>query len=274
MSRHTIRAAVAAGLMIVGVESVAAQSLAQRVQQAPADRTVMFSYEARPGVCGDGRNIINVGDEDVQYVDLRNGERTIVTRNGRHTTRSGRCDFGPVRIELQREGGRIEKVRARVGAEDTPRDALDLGTVSPAEAVDYLLGHVVRSAPDKAAGNAVFASTIAAGVEPWPALLEIARDEELDRDVRKSAVFWVGQAAAERATEGLRSMVYSETDIDVRESAIFALSQRPRDEGVPILIDIVRTSPEPKLRKSAMFWLGQSGDPRAIALFEELLTGG
>lgn len=69
-------------------------------------------------------------------------------------------------------------------------------------------------------------------------------------------------------------MVHSETDIDVRESAIFALSQRPRDEGVPILIDIVRTSPEPRLRKSAMFWLGQSGDPRAIALFEELLTGG
>jgi hypothetical protein len=27
------------------------------------------------------------------------------------------------------------------------------------------------------------------------------------------------------------------------------------------------------VRKKALFWLGQSGDPRAIALFEEILTG-
>lgn len=274
MSRHTLRAALAAGLMIVGAESAAAQALADRVQQAAPDRTVMFSYEARPGVCGDGNNIINIGDEDFQYVDLDDGRRAITTRSGRHYTRSGRCEFGPVRVELERTGRMIHGVRARVGAENTPRGALDLGTVTPADAVDYLLGDVVRNARDKAAGTAVFASTLAAGVEPWLELLSIARDEDLDRDVRKSAVFWVGQAAAARATEGLRSMVYSEADIEVRESAIFALSQQPHDAGVPILIDIVRTSPEPKLRKSAMFWLGQSGDPRAIALFEELLTGG
>ena len=62
------------------------------------------------------------------------------------------------------------------------------------------------------------------------------------------------------------------TDRDVREQAVFALSQRPHDEGVPALIRIAREKADPELRKKAIFWLGQSDDPRALALFEELLT--
>ena len=30
---------------------------------------------------------------------------------------------------------------------------------------------------------------------------------------------------------------------------------------------------DPEVRRRAMFWLGQSGDPRALAFFEELLAG-
>jgi HEAT repeat protein len=52
---------------------------------------------------------------------------------------------------------------------------------------------------------------------------------------------------------------------------VFALSQRPQEEGVPVLIRIARTNPHGEIRKSAIFWLGQSEDPRALALFEELL---
>ena len=37
-------------------------------------------------------------------------------------------------------------------------------------------------------------------------------------------------------------------------------------------IRIARTHRDPEVRKQAVFWLGQSNDPRAIALFEELLT--
>jgi HEAT repeat protein len=61
-------------------------------------------------------------------------------------------------------------------------------------------------------------------------------------------------------------------DREVRESAVFALSQRPRDEGVPALIRIAKQNPDPELRRKAIFWLGQSDDPRALTLFEELLT--
>jgi HEAT repeat protein len=58
----------------------------------------------------------------------------------------------------------------------------------------------------------------------------------------------------------------------VREQAVFALSQRPREEGVPSLIRIAKTHSDPEIRRKAIFWLGQSHDPRALALFEDLLT--
>ena len=53
---------------------------------------------------------------------------------------------------------------------------------------------------------------------------------------------------------------------------MFALSQQPKDVGVPALIQVARTNRDPDVRRKAFFWLGQSGDPRAIALFEEVLT--
>ena len=40
------------------------------------------------------------------------------------------------------------------------------------------------------------------------------------------------------------------------------------------MIRIARTNRDPNLRRTALFWLGQSKDPRALDLFEELLTDG
>jgi HEAT repeat protein len=104
-------------------------------------------------------------------------------------------------------------------------------------------------------------------------LLRIARETRISKRVRRSAVFWLGQAAGDAATRGLTDLIDERGgDRDVKESAVFALSQRPRDEGVPALIRVVRGNPDPELRRKAIFWLGQSDDPRALALFEELLT--
>lgn len=75
------------------------------------------------------------------------------------------------------------------------------------------------------------------------------------------------------ATRGLDSIATDRTgDREVREAAVFALSQRPTDEGIPALSRIARQNADPELRRKAIFWLGQSDDPRALQLFEELLT--
>jgi HEAT repeat protein len=113
---------------------------------------------------------------------------------------------------------------------------------------------------------------LADSVTIWPSLLRLARDSALPTERRRTAVFWLSQAAEAAAGTALDSIASDPRgDRDVRKQAVFALSQRDPAEGVPRLIHIVKTNPDPELRKSALFWLGQSGDPRAIDLFEEIL---
>jgi HEAT repeat protein len=149
----------------------------------------------------------------------------------------------------------------------------ELGTVSAPAAADALLDLTGR-VTGRAADDLIFPATIADSVEVWPRLVTIARADRLPTDTRKSAVFWLGQAAGDRVVEELGGLATDvNEDREIQEHAVFALSQLRDDVGVPRLIEIARTHDDPKVRKSAMFWLGQSGDPRAIALFEEILTG-
>ena len=86
-------------------------------------------------------------------------------------------------------------------------------------------------------------------------------------------MFWLGQAAGDAATRGLADLVdEGGVDREVKEQAVFALSQQRDGDAVPALIRIARTHPDREVRRKALFWLGQSDDPRALALFEELLT--
>src|SRR5437879_5744517 len=94
---------------------------------------------------------------------------------------------------------------------------------------------------------------------------------------RTAGAAGVGSRSAKMptTTRGLTELLDDTTvALEVKESAVFALSQQPRDAGVPALIRVARTHPSPGVRKKALFWLGQSDDPRALALFEEILTKG
>jgi HEAT repeat protein len=86
--------------------------------------------------------------------------------------------------------------------------------------------------------------------------------------VRSTTAFWLSRGAA--AALGVIGRDRDDDD-EVRTQAVFALSQQPRETAVPRLIEIVRTSRRPAVQAQALFWLGQSGDPRAIDLFEEIL---
>jgi HEAT repeat protein len=54
--------------------------------------------------------------------------------------------------------------------------------------------------------------------------------------------------------------------------AVRAISERRSDESVPLLIKIARTHPNQQIRKQAIRSLGESGDPRAVEFFREVLT--
>ena len=256
---RTFAAALIAGA-VFSAGPASGQELARRVAAAP-DGWVRFSYEARPGVCGNGRHI---------RVD---GERTI--RLGRHDDECDcACDEGLVRIEMRVRGGTVRDLEAEVGGDWRLRSetVTDLGELPPGAAADYLL-QLAESSRNDAGKEAIFPATLARGVEAWPRLLEIARNGSVPGETRRSALFWVGQEVGERATEGLESIVGSAADLEVREAAVFALSQQRNDEAVTALIRIARTHPEPEIRKRSIFWLGQrADDPRVLDFFEEILT--
>ena len=240
--------------------SARAQSLASRIG-AVRDGTVRLTYASQPDVCGNGSNSIRTGDHNHHI------------RNGRDDDDS-HCDYGPVRLSLVMSQGIVSRIRVAVGGRWRPagESTVDLGLVSVKEVSSYLLDLAQRSRSN-VGGEAIFAITIADSIEPWGDLLRLARDEDVRRDTRKSAVFWLGQAAGDVATRGLTELAEDEAeDREVRESAVFALSQLRNDEGVPILIRIARSNRDPKIRRMALFWLGQSDDPRALQLFEELLA--
>ncbi len=230
-----------------------AQNLAARVRQV-GDGTVRFSFAAREGVCGNGRNNISVRSERNQDVESE-------------------CETGPVMVALTKADGQVTSLRTYVGArwKAPGANVTQLGTVGARDAVDYLLG-VAEGGTAKVAQQAIFPATLADSVTPWPRLLRLARDESRPSEVRKQAVFWVGQAASEEATKGLADVAEDESgDREVRKSAVFALSQQ-KANGVEVLLRIARENKDKEIRKQAIFWLGQSKDPRALDYFESVLV--
>ena len=245
-------------------------SLADRVGAAP-DGEVRFSFATRPGVCGDGRSNISFDCEDGFC-----GRHRISVGRYDDNDRGCPCEPGPARVALWKRGGRIDRLRVYVGGAWRPVEGTrvsDLGAVATAGATRYLLDLAARG-EEGVAHEAVFPAVLADSVTVWPDLLRLARATAVPHETRRAAVFWLGQAAGEAATRGLSDLVDdSSVDVEVKESAVFALSQQPRDAGVPALIRIARSNRSPGVRKKALFWLGQSEDPRALALFEEILLG-
>jgi hypothetical protein len=245
-----MRALLVVGLGLLAAPGLSAQSLEQRLR-GMSDGIAHLSFAARPGVCGSGANNINIREPTDEW--------------------ETDCEDQPVRVSLELATGRVVAVRTYVGGRWRQGiGATDLGTVRPQEAAAYLLELAAR--PGELDGDPVLPATLADSVVIWPALLRIARTERLPQERRRTAVFWLSQAAGEAATRALDSIAVDDRgDREVRKQAVFALSQRSGNEGVPALIRIARTNSDPELRKTALFWLGQSDDPRAIDLFEEIL---
>lgn len=249
------RAAALPGLAtLLLVAPLAAQSLEQRVGRAP-DGLARLSFAARQGVCGNGRNYT-----------LNRG----ASRDGWDSA----CEHGPVRVALDVRGGQVTAVRTYVGGRWRGADGpvTDLGSVGAQEAAGFFLALAGSGRGVK--GDPLTPAVLADSVIIWPQLLRLGRDSSVRRDVRRQAVFWLSQEAAEEATRGLADLAADEQeDRDVREQAVFALSQLRDGTGIPALITLARSDRDPAIRKRAIFWLGQSEDPRAMRLFEELLGG-
>ncbi|MGH9793152.1 MAG: HEAT repeat domain-containing protein, partial [Candidatus Acidiferrales bacterium] len=134
-----------------------------------------------------------------------------------------------------------------------------------------VLRRMVREDPsDDVREKAIFGLHVSDQPQAVDAIIATARDDR-SRKVRGQALFWLGQKAGKKATDAITGAIENDPDTYIKKKAVFALSQLPKDEGVPLLIQVARTNRNAAVRKQAMFWLGQTGDPRALAFFEEVL---
>ena len=142
--------------------------------------------------------------------------------------------------------------------------------VTAAASLDWLTRFTAGESARRLQNQAVVAIALHGDPVALDRLLSLARTGK-DARLRGDALFWVAQRAGAKAMETISNAIDNDPDTEVKKKAVFALSQMPKDEGVPKMIDVARTNRNPDVRRQAMFWLGQSGDPRALKFFEEVL---
>ena len=103
-------------------------------------------------------------------------------------------------------------------------------------------------------------------------LLAVASGNEA-MDVRRQAIRLLGERVSKRSFEFLSQTAQStDGNAEVQVQAVRAISERKAEEAVPLLIKIARTHPNQLVRKQAIRALGESGDPRAVDFFREVLS--
>jgi len=262
MHRTSGLAIAAVGLL--GLAHVArAQGIADRVA-AVRNGTVELRFAARRGVCGDGSERISVGRS--MQLGRMDGDGY-----------SSVCEPGPVRVRLRVEDGTVRDLRTSVGpSRSSGTPASDLGAVPAAAAASYFLG-LARTANDHVSNAAVTAAVLADSAYPWRDLLAVARDSATrSHGTRSNAELWLSRFASEKLSGHENDLTAPDDDVvsdesQARSSAVFALSQLRNHEGIPPLLQVARTNRDAHVRRAALFWLGQSGDGRALDLFEEIL---
>jgi HEAT repeat protein len=102
-------------------------------------------------------------------------------------------------------------------------------------------------------------------------LFEVARGNDTT-DVRRQAIRLLGERVGKRSFDFLSQTAQSSTaDAEVQVQAVRAISERRSEESVPLLIKIAKSHPNQLVRKQAIRSLGESGDPRAVEFFREVL---
>ncbi|MFL5482159.1 MAG: HEAT repeat domain-containing protein [Gemmatimonadaceae bacterium] len=244
--------AIAVAGAIVGT-SASAQSLANRVASA-SDRSVQFTYKARPGVCGDGRTYISTGPGN--FYGFNSSDR------------ADQCQAGPVRVVVDLADRNVVALRTYVGIPSTGLDASvsNLGNVTPTDAADFLLG-VAGRADGRIGRDAIFAALLGDSVDVSSRLLTIGRDGNRPLETRRAALAGLARTDSRQLDaigSSLVQIATNESDVQgAREEALRVLSRLDHGAGIQPLIRLANSNATSWIGRESMRVLASSGDPRA-----------
>jgi hypothetical protein len=262
IGRLMVAVATIAGL---SAGPVTAQSISQKVAQR-GNGVVRMAYPARDGVCpmGAGRY---AGMGGYFYGGIGYDSDDEEWDNG--------CKGETVLVAISVREGKPMYVRTYIGGKwkSSGDSVTDLGAVSAEAAAKYLFSMAVDT-PYGERSSALYAASLGAGVTLWPQILEVVQDKSRTKELRTSAIGWLGRSGGDKVNSALTSIVMNDSeDAKVREAAINALAGRPNNGGVNTLIQYVKTGKDSHLRAVALNHLTRNKDPRISALVEDLVTG-
>ncbi|HEY6219534.1 MAG TPA: HEAT repeat domain-containing protein [Gemmatimonadaceae bacterium] len=266
MTNKLVRAAVMAALLAPMLHG---QGLASRIDGAPAG-AVVFSFPARPGVCGNGRSFIQ--STNGFYGNYYSG--SYITNGNGDVMRTEACQNGPVRVVVDRAGREVISIQTYVGVPVAPApnpsaNATDIGRVSGQQAADYLLD-VAAKGEGRVGRDAIFPATLADSAATTARVIAIAKNQALSRDTRRSALSYMnnsvpaGQVLPTSATDAIIAIARDETDNQsVRQQALSVLARLEHGVGIPALEQLSKEQGYTWLAKESIAALSRSGDPRA-----------
>jgi HEAT repeat protein len=107
------------------------------------------------------------------------------------------------------------------------------------------------------------------GPEAMPLLLGIARDQQADAKLRRTAIHFIGEEGGDAAFDELSRLYDAERDPKIKEQILHAFADTKSPRGRAKLLQIARTPTEAaQVRRAAIHWLG---DNDRAGAYDELL---
>jgi hypothetical protein len=165
---------------------------------------------------------------------------------------------------------KMSNLSLHVNLENEP--VLWLGTADDSESVLFLQSKYTREESEDVQASIVSAVGIHQSSELVSSFLIRVVNGEDRTEVRKNAVFWLGQTNSDPALKLLLGIAETDRSEDVRGEAVFAISEMEENKGEDQLISLARTAKDPEVRKKAMFWLGQKASEKSTAALENIVN--
>ncbi len=90
-------------------------------------------------------------------------------------------------------------------------------------------------------------------------------------DIRKSAVFWLGQIPEEESFAALVQLFEKEKNLKMKEKLVFSISQHESEKVVALLSRIAKNDDDFRVQEKAVFWLGQIDREETLDVLREML---
>ena len=93
------------------------------------------------------------------------------------------------------------------------------------------------------------------------------------REVRKNAIFWLGNIKDAKSLGYLKEIIKKENNTELRKQTVFAIQLSNEKEAMTELIQIAKTDTNQKIRKNAIFWLGQKASKECVKTLKDVVQG-